>query len=45
MGRKGFPQKVMSRVRADASTVMGKHDKYFKSHLIARKKEVTECYL
>lgn len=32
VGRKGFPEKVMSRVRTDISTLMGKHGKYFRSH-------------
>lgn len=32
VGREGFSQKLMSMVRADASTVMGKHRKYFRPH-------------
>lgn len=30
--REGFPQTVMSRVRADASALMGKYGTYFRSH-------------
>lgn len=30
--REGFPQKVMSRVRADPLALVGKYGNYFRSH-------------